>query len=41
MSEAISDLPFSEEEGKIGTYVAACNELVYTTKYSLIQVVVM
>ena len=33
-----SDSLFAEEEGKIGTYVAACSELVYTTKYSLIQV---
>ena len=36
-SGAVSDSPFAEE-GKIGTYVAACSELVYTTKSSLIRV---
>ena len=34
----MSDSPFAEEEGKIGMHVAACSELVYTTKYSLIRV---
>ena len=37
-SGAVSNLLFDEEERKIGTYVAACTELVYTTKYSLIRV---
>ncbi len=38
MSGAISDSLFAEEEGKIGTYIVECSELVYTTKYSLIRV---
>ena len=37
-SVAVSDSPFAEEEGKIGMYVVACIELVYTTKCSLIRV---
>ena len=37
-SGAVSDSPFAKEEGKIVMYIAACSELVYTTKYSLIRV---
>ena len=35
---AFSDWFLAKEDEKIGTYVAACSELVYTTKYSLIRV---